>query len=422
MSAIIFCDGFDNYTALPGKWDAVLVSHNAPAAPVIMAGTGRGGAGAVFFTGGVTAAIFNEPTAATIAKHVGAQTTLYVGLAFNWNPTPQTTGDDFTILQFIDAATCQCTLWIRPSGTLYFTRGSTSISSGGTSLGTASVPFPSNSFHYLEVQVVISATVGVLQLKLDQTTIINLTGINTKVSGNSSFDSVVMGPSSVIGLGIDNATSYSGYIDDVYMDTSGFNGDVRVNGQLPSGDGSTQNFANHEATWVLSTITRLQTTIVDSNSNLQRATAITGDFKTGTTAPTWATGVGVTTTDNHVTWTCLGAVSQYKLVNESDPDGDSSYVFSSTLNDISRYTYPAVTGSAVLAVVVWAYARKDDGGFRTIQAAIKSGATLGTSGTDKALGTNYQHTMLSSLTDPNTGAAWTLSAVNAAEFGIKITN
>ncbi len=29
---------------------------------------------------------------------------------------------------------------------------------------------------------------------------------------------------------------------------------------------------------------------------------------------------------------------------------------------------------------------------------------------------------LQSLTDPNTGAAWTLAAVNAAEFGIKITN
>jgi hypothetical protein len=34
----------------------------------------------------------------------------------------------------------------------------------------------------------------------------------------------------------------------------------------------------------------------------------------------------------------------------------------------------------------------------------------------------YQYQMLQLLTDPNTGAAWTLPAVNAAEFGIKITN
>ena len=53
----------------------------------------------------------------------------------------------------------------------------------------------------------------------------------------------------------------------------------------------------------------------------------------------------------------------------------------------------------------------------------RSGAgALGTTGTDVALGTNYQYLFCQSLTDPNTGAAWTLAAVNAAEFGVKITN
>jgi hypothetical protein len=73
-------------------------------------------------------------------------------------------------------------------------------------------------------------------------------------------------------------------------------------------------------------------------------------------------------------------------------------------------------------VVIWPFARKDDGGFRTIQGAIKSGGTLGTIGTDVALGTNYQYLFCQSTTDPNTGSAWTLAAVNAAEFGVKITN
>jgi hypothetical protein len=115
-------------------------------------------------------------------------------------------------------------------------------------------------------------------------------------------------------------------------------------------------------------------------------------------------------------------VSQFKLVNETDPDGDSSYIQSNTLNDISRFTYPPVSGSSVLAVLIKAFSRKDDGGFRTIQGSVKSGSTVGTTGTDVALGSNYQMNMLQSLTDPNTGAAWTLAAVNAAEFGIKITN
>lgn len=217
--------------------------------------------------------------------------------------------------------------------------------------------------------------------------------------------------------------SYAAYFDDVYFDTAGFNGDIRVNGLLPTGNGSTQNFSNVEAAWVASKITNLQTTIIDSNGNLQRCTAITGDFKTNTVVPTWATTpVGTNTTDNHVTWTLIQiGVSQYQLVNETDPDGDSSYISDNTLNDISRFTYPAISGTSVLAVTVWPFVRKDDGGARTIQASIKSGATLGTSGTDVSPGTNYAYAMLQSLTDPNTGAAWTLAAVNAAEFGVKIT-
>ena len=92
------------------------------------------------------------------------------------------------------------------------------------------------------------------------------------------------------------------------------------------------------------------------------------------------------------------------------------------MNDINRFTYPAVNGSSVLAVVAWANARKDDGCTQTIQASIKGGSATGTSGTNVALGTNYQYQMLQSLTDLNTGAAWTLPSLNAAEFGIKITN
>jgi len=45
--------------------------------------------------------------------------------------------------------------------------------------------------------------------------------------------------------------------------------------------------------------------IVDSNQNLQWAFCTISD-STGALPPTWATTVGVTTTDNTITWTCLG--------------------------------------------------------------------------------------------------------------------
>jgi hypothetical protein len=53
--------------------------------------------------------------------------------------------------------------------------------------------------------------------------------------------------------------------------------------------------------------------IEDPNGNLQVVTAVAesdenGTTMTGATQPTWATGVGLTTTDNGVTWTCKGPV------------------------------------------------------------------------------------------------------------------
>lgn len=410
MSSIIFCDGFDHYNTILDKWSQVIANNTLP---TIIPGVGRGGAGAL----SIAQTSASIQVTSQVQKNLGTLTTLYVGFAFYYNPTGQT--QNMQVVTFSDIGSAQVVLWITPTGTMYFTRGS-AVSTNV--LGTAGTTYPTNSFHYVELKITIDGTAGVCQLKIDQTVVsgMNLTGINTKATANNSFDSIIFGYSNSIGgTGIG---SYGAYVDDVYLDTAGFNGDVRIAGLLPSGNGSTQNFSNVEAPWAASTVTNLQTTIIDSNSNLQRCTAITGDFKTGGSAPTWNVTLGATTTDNHVTWSNLGTVSQYKLVNEADPDGDSSYIQSNTLNDISRFTYPPVNGSSVLAVVVLVNGRKDDGGARTIQASIKSGSTTGTSGTDVALGTNYQYQMLQSLTDPNTGAAWTLAAVNAAEFGIKITS
>ncbi|MDE2101152.1 MAG: baseplate J/gp47 family protein [Patescibacteria group bacterium] len=57
--------------------------------------------------------------------------------------------------------------------------------------------------------------------------------------------------------------------------------------------------------WQANNVYAIGTVIVDSNGHVQEVTAVTSDAKSGGSAPAWATSVGNTTTDNHVTWTMI---------------------------------------------------------------------------------------------------------------------
>jgi hypothetical protein len=109
-------------------------------------------------------------------------------------------------------------------------------------------------------------------------------------------------------------------------------------------------------------------------------------------------------------------------VSENPPDDDSSYVTDATVSDQDRYTFPSIAGAQVFAVAVNLRAEKDDSGTRTVRTVTKSGATVADNGSDFALTLNtYADFQGLFETDPNTGVAWTVSGVNAAEFGVKTT-
>lgn len=438
---LLFCDGFDHYAMVTNssgsvvspqliKWDSYAVAGSNSNLIEVASGLGRSSTGDSL-TGGllITGCYSPTPPGKYLRKNLNTNAaTLYVGFAFNC-PFYSTGGgggptvnSDTVILEFTDVGTAQVDLRLTPSGQFYFTRNGTALGSHSTSL------LPTSQWHYIEVGITFNGSTGTAQLKVDAVSWLNLTGLNTSNSGNAYANQVALS-SAAASSSLNNSDVY---FDDLYVcdGTTSYNnsflGDVRVRSLRPAANGTYTAFTGSAAAWAASTAYALGTTILDSNGNLQRVTSISGTGTSGSGShPTWSSTTGVTTTDNpganQVVWTCLGSPSAYEYVNEPDVDYDSSYLTDATPGDECSFTFPTTTGSQVFAVAVQMISRKDDAGTRTIRSITKSGGTTADDGVDKALSTSYACATGFFPTDPNTGVAWTMSGVNAAEFGVKTT-
>lgn len=471
--SLIFVDGFDHYLAPLQKWDAFFISGaNAQQPPPVNPTFGRNSGGCLEFIG----ALSGPNAGNSVAKNFPNLATVFCGFAL-WADLGSSLQDTI-ICRFMDGGTLQVDLRLTPAGHFYFTRNGTVLGSQSTNA------ISSRAWHYIEILVTINPSTGVATLNVDgsNTGWLNLTGQNTRNSANSQTGQIQIGS-----VAVANAGCHC-FFDDFYLaNTSGsfntsFLGDVKVQAFMPTGNGTSSQYTQNEASWVATTVAYLGHVIVDSNANLQLATAVTGDAKTSGSAPTWATGVGVTTSDNHVTWTCLGATSQYLDVNQNPPEGSSkrrnntaytvgtaiwddngslqlctaagttsgtvtptwngtiggtttdgtvtwtnlglgedTYLSDATVGHISRFTFASIVASSIQAVSVTMRARKDDASVRSIRGCALSGGTAGDNGSDLVMSTSYQMVEGILESDPNTGSAWTISAVNAAEFGIKTT-
>lgn len=116
------------------------------------------------------------------------------------------------------------------------------------------------------------------------------------------------------------------------------------------------------------------------------------------------------------------AGSNYACVNEVPPNGDTSYVESSTVGNIDYYAMAdlSVVPATIFGVQVDVDMEKTDAGARTgrtkliSSAAVTNGATVAPSAASYA----YAKTIVEK--DPNTTAAWTYAGVNAAQAGVEV--
>jgi hypothetical protein len=113
--------------------------------------------------------------------------------------------------------------------------------------------------------------------------------------------------------------------------------------------------------------------------------------------------------------------TRYTQVDEGIPhDGDGTYIDAEDDGDQQLFDFPnAASLGDIGGVMSVTYAKKDGAGSIGLRHICKSGTTTETGDPD-SLTSEYIPSWKIFDTDPDTGAAWTTSGVNSAEFGVEV--
>jgi hypothetical protein len=113
--------------------------------------------------------------------------------------------------------------------------------------------------------------------------------------------------------------------------------------------------------------------------------------------------------------------NNWEQVDDNGNDGDTSYVESSTTGHKDLYNFGSLgTFANINAVVDYAIAKKTDVSSFTIIPVAKSNGVEADATGILVNDTSYLAYGGVYLTDPDTTAAWTDTAVSAAQFGYKV--
>ncbi len=229
---------------------------------------------------------------------------------------------------------------------------------GGTQLAATSAGYiVAGIWHYFEVKIAFSNT-GTYEVRVDG----NATPVLS--SGSADTTNTANNYANVIAI---SGNAGQGQFDDIYLvNASGgvnndFLGDIRIEGRVPTGVGNYAQF-------------------------------------TPSTGANW------------------------QNVDDIPPNGDTDYNSSATVNNKDSFAHQAL--SSLSGTIRWVshftYARKDDAGTRKTAPLFRISSTDYV-GTDDTLSTSYQYFRQVYETSPATSSAWTVSEVNAAEVGYKLT-
>jgi hypothetical protein len=338
--ALLWIDGFEGY-GVTGTTNIFFGSRGY---------TFGGSGGARIVTGrigGYAAAIYNSIGYMQTKIFTTTDPTLIVGCALRWQ----------------SAANGSHTLSFYSSGTLGINASLYSdsvdglvIKLGADVISTTPLALLNDTWYYVEMKVKCDSTVGTVEIRINNTSVLSLTGINTKAGANAYHNCFRWLPTNVT----------NDQIDDLY---------------ICDGSDSTQN-------------------------DFLGICHIVGLFPTGDTAT--------------VQWGCSTGTSHFALVDEN-PISTADYVASVTSGSVDLYTYPTLTGSgSIVAVQVSSAALIYSGSSVILQSPIVSNSVTDYGPDNQITSGTVAEVQHISLTDPNTGEAWTVSGLGAASIGIKV--
>lgn len=285
-----------------------------------------------------------------------AATTQIAGVAYRASRLPTGSTADFLVLRV--GATLTVRLGITTGGLLQVRN------SAGTVLATGTTPVSGANWFYAEIKAFANGASGTIEVHLNGAAEIASTTVNI---GSSSFDTLELRsvPSEF------GTAAWTTDWDDLYVcDTSGsapnntFLGDVRVSTLYATADGAHTDFTPDTGT-----------------AHFSRLNEASGTY----------------------------------------PDDDTSYVSDATVGHRDSYVFGDLASAAgtVFGVQTNLYARKDDAAVRQLAAVARPVAT-DRDGATVTLSTSYVTYSEIRETNPDTGLPWTISEINASEFGVKL--
>lgn len=236
--------------------------------------------------------------------------------------------------------------------------GTLTVTYPGGSYTTPAPVMVAESYQHFESFVSFSATVGYVEVRVNGVTVISLADVNTGAAGCAQVAML----HHTVGSGLP-AVSLTADMDDLfcYDNTGSFN-----------------------------------------NSFL-------GDRRVITLKPNANTA--------EADWTPVGAATGYEAIDDVAPDGDTTYISSATVGDISEFQYENMPAgiSNIAAVVAVNMSRKTDAGPTNMQVSAISGASV-TDGIDRPITERYTYWQDVFETDPASAAPFTPAEVDALKI------